>query len=197
MVGTNMNSKQKILSGAKNLFHKYGIEQTSVDSILRESSVTKSNFYYHFKSKKQLAMRVLLKWMDEHQKETLKPTLENSELTPYERLEKFYERIINYHESMNCENGCPFGNSALELSDLKEGFRVLLSDYFDTWTKKIETCLKEGIEQKQFSPEIDPAITAELILSHLEGAVMMVKTHKNISTLKNGSKVLLNMITKK
>ena len=197
MVGTNMKSKQKILSGAKILFHKYGIEQTSVDSILRESSVTKSNFYYHFKSKDQLAMQVLLKWMDEHRKEILKPTLENSELTPYERLEKFYERIINYHESMNCEKGCPFGNSALELSDLKEDFRVLLSDYFDTWTKNIESCLKEGIEQNQFSPEIDPAITAELILSHLEGAVMMVKTHKNISTLKNGSKALLNMITKK
>lgn len=196
MVSTNMNSKQKILNEAKNLFHIYGIEKTSVDSILKESNVTKSNFYYHFKSKDQLALQVITNWINEHSKETITPTLDNKELNPRERLEKFYERIINYHESMNCERGCPFGNTALELSDIKEEFRVLLSKYFVTWTQKIENCIREGIEQNQFKSEIDPSITAELILSHLEGAVMLVKTHKKIDTLKNGSKALLKLIVK-
>lgn len=189
-----MNSKLKVLRSAKQLFHRYGIEQTSVDRILSESNVTKSNFYYHFKSKNQLALQVLQNWIDDHQEELLSPTLDNKNYTPGERLAKFYEKITSHHELMKCENGCPFGNTALELSDLKEDFRILLSKHFENWRAKIEHCIKEGIEKNEFRSDLDPAVISELILSHLEGSIMMVKTHKNILPLKRGSVALQNMI---
>lgn len=196
MVSTNISSKLKVLDSAKKLFHRYGIEQTSVDRILSESNVTKSNFYYHFKSKDQLALQVLQNWINDHQEELLTPTLDNKKHTPGVRLDKFYEKITSHHELMKCENGCPFGNTALELSDLKEEFRLVLSKHFENWRTKIEGCIKEGIEKNEFRSDLDPTVISELILSHLEGAIMMVKTHKNILPLKRGGEALQNIIKK-
>ena len=196
MVSTKMNSKQKILNSASELFHKYGIEQTSVDRILKDCEVTKSNFYYHFASKEQLAMQVLRNRMDEYIEHVLTPTLANHSLTPGERLSRFYEKITRYHLEMNCENGCPFGNTVVELGGKKEDFRILLRDFFEEWRTIIENCLGEGIITGDFKKDIDPESVSELILSHLEGSILMAKTKRSIIPLQRGSKIIINMITK-
>jgi len=191
-----MNSKEKILQNAKRLFHRYGIQQTSVDSIIRDSKVTKSNFYYHFSSKDQLAYNVLVSRMEEYKKDVLKPTLENYTLSPLQRISLFYNRIIEYHESMKCENGCPFGNIAIELSDTKEVFRIALSRFFEQWRLKIERCIREGVEKGELRPDIPAETLSELILSHLEGAILMVKTRKTIVPLQRGAETILKILKK-
>jgi TetR/AcrR family transcriptional repressor of nem operon len=54
-----MSSKQKIVDKAAELIHTRGFNHTSIQDILDAASVTKSNFYYHFESKEQLAFEVL------------------------------------------------------------------------------------------------------------------------------------------
>lgn len=189
-----MNSKQKIVNSAKPLFHQYGIEQTSVDTIISSSGVSKSNFYYHFRSKDELALYVLELRMNDFINTVLNPTLDNTTLPPYERLKLFYEKIINYHESNNCENGCPFGNIALELSNKKEKFRVKISCFFSKWKQKIQKCIEDGIYQNQIRSDIDTESVAELLLSHLEGSIMIVKTQKSILPLKKGAETILKII---
>jgi hypothetical protein len=52
---TTMNSTViNIQQAAINLFKKNGFENTTIDEICRRSQITKSTFYYHFKSKEQL-----------------------------------------------------------------------------------------------------------------------------------------------
>ena len=52
-------SKERLLASARELIHENGFQQTSVDEILKKSGVTKSNFYYHFKSKEELGLIIL------------------------------------------------------------------------------------------------------------------------------------------
>jgi len=54
-----MASKEKILSKAAELIHTKGYNHTSIKDILEAAVVTKSNFYYHFESKEQLAFEML------------------------------------------------------------------------------------------------------------------------------------------
>lgn len=196
MVRTNMGSRQKIIHTAEELFHRYGVLNTSVDRILSGANVTKSNFYYHFKSKDKLALTVLKKMIEDFESDLLRNTLANPQLTPLERLESFYERIVSYHESLNCEKGCPFGNMAIELSDIKEEFRQILEHFFKKWGEHIEMCLRDGVEKGQFREEIDPKVLSEIVLSHLEGAIMMVKNSKSILPLKHGTEGLIKLISK-
>ena len=41
------------------LFHDHGYQGTGLEDILSSSGVCKSNFYYHFKSKEELGLKVI------------------------------------------------------------------------------------------------------------------------------------------
>lgn len=47
-------TKEAILSTSINLFNQYGFEQVTINQICKEINVTKTAFYYHFKSKDEL-----------------------------------------------------------------------------------------------------------------------------------------------
>lgn len=190
-------SKQKIIESAQELFHLKGFRSTSIDDILESTGVTKSNLYYHFKSKEELGLLVLEKRIREYENEFFSDIFYNKSLTPERRLKKYYKKVITYYENLNCMKGCPFGNLALEMSDINEKFRSQLSEFFSQWQKTIEKCIKEGIKSKEFRNDISPKIISELILSHLEGAILMSKTQKSITPLARGSRTVLKLLKDK
>src|SRR5882724_4350204 len=105
-----MKSKEKIIRVATHLFHKNGYQATTVDEIAETTGVTKSNLYYHFRSKEELALETLDMRMKQFESEVILPTLGEISLSPKKRLQRFYDRIVNFHSSLKCMYGCPFGN---------------------------------------------------------------------------------------
>lgn len=187
-------SKEKILASAKELFHEYGFQQTSVDEILKKSGVTKSNFYYHFKSKEELGLIILERFIKQYEADVLMKTLGNKSLGPSERLVEFYNAVKTFHRDLNNPKGCPFGNMAIEMSGSNENFREKLSAFFNSWEKVIEECINEGMSTGDFRSDLHPGVVAQLILSHLEGAIMMVKTHRSIEPLSSGSETIMRLL---
>lgn len=187
-------SKEKILASAKDLFHEYGFQQTSVDEILKKSGVTKSNFYYHFKSKEELGLIILQRFMALYESDVLTKTLGNKSLSPSVRLAEFYNSVKTFHRDLQNPRGCPFGNLAIEMSGSNENFRERLSAFFNSWEKIIEECINEGMSTGDFRSDLPPGVIAQLILSHLEGVIMMVKTHRSLEPLSTGSETILRLL---
>lgn len=187
-------SKEKILASAKELFHENGFQQTSVDEILKKSGVTKSNFYYHFKSKEELGLIILDRFIQLYESDVLMQTLGNKELKPSDRLTEFYRAVRTFHRDLEKPRGCPFGNMAIEMSGSNESFREKLSIFFNSWEKIIEECISEGMRSGDFRGDLPPGVIAQLILSHLEGAIMMVKTHRSIEPLSSGSETIIRLL---
>ena len=189
-----MTNKDKILKVAYRLIYEKGYEDTSVDEIISRAGISKSNFYYHFKTKQDLGLSVLELRINSYVKDILGSTLLNFRLSPLERLDSFYNKVISVHEENKCRYGCPFGNLAAELSAKNSIFRRKLEDFFIYWQQQIEDCLNEGISLGQFSDRHRPEIFSGIILSHLQGAVLMSKTFMNINPLRRGSKEIINLL---
>ncbi len=187
-------SKEKILASAKELFHEHGFQQTSVDEILKKSAVMKSNFYYHFKSKEELGLTILERYITLYESDVLMKTLGNKSLSPSARLVEFYNSVKSFHRDSENPKGCPFGNLAIEMSGANENFRAKLSAFFNSWEKIIEECISEGMGIGDFRSDLPPGVIAQLILSHLEGAIMMVKTHRSLEPLSSGSETMLRLL---
>lgn len=187
-------SRDKILESAKKLLHIKGFQQTSIDDILNDSGVTKSNFYYHFKSKEELGLEILDRRIKQYEAEVLSTTLENKSDSPSSRLDSFYEKVKTFHTDLGCVKGCPFGNLAIEMSGVSENFRERLSSFFSRWQESIRECVEEGIVKGEFRSDFESKMIAQLILSHLEGAVMMVKTHRSIDPLTSGSETIIKLL---
>ena len=54
-----MTNKDKITETAYELFRSFGYNGTSIDMLIKTAGVSKSNFYYYFESKEELALKIL------------------------------------------------------------------------------------------------------------------------------------------
>ena len=187
-------SRDKILQAAEELLHERGYGRTSVDDILKKSGVRKSNFYYHFTSKEELGLTVLDKIIIEYELGVLSPTLGDTSISPSKRLNNYYKKVISTHRKLKCRMGSAFGNLAIETSDSNERFREKLSGFFTALEKTIAGCIADGIQKGEFRSDMQPKVFALLILSHLEGAIMMAKTRRSLKPLTTGSETILSLL---
>lgn len=61
--------KQKIISGAEELFMRYGIKSVTMDDLATNLSVSKKTIYQHFKDKDELVLSVAQLHMEQDQKD--------------------------------------------------------------------------------------------------------------------------------
>src|SRR5882762_11424260 len=63
-----IQTKDKILKGAADLFTRYGIRSISMDDIARHLSVSKKTLYQHFVDKDELVTMMLQSYLEENKK---------------------------------------------------------------------------------------------------------------------------------
>ena len=194
-----MSNRDKLIDTAAQLFHSHGFEGTSIDLLMKTSGVSKSNFYYYFESKEALGLLAIEKVASEFKETILSKTLLNLDLNPLERLEGLYKEIISYQQflfSQSGNAGCFFGNLALEQSAVNEKFRSALSDFFQEVEGSFEQCLIDGVEQGFFKEEIDPKETATLLVSQIEGAILLLKVYNSVDIFETSYGAIRKLIVR-
>jgi len=87
-----------------------------------------------------------------------------------DRLKRFVENFIERRPSI--PGGCPLFNTATDADDGNPVLRAHLS-----------SIVRDGIEQEEIRRSIDPNRLATLIISSLEGAMMIGRLEKNSEPL--------------
>ena len=64
-----INIEERIIAGAADLFHKYGIRSVSMDDIARHLTISKKTIYQYFKDKNEIVMLSLKLHMDTNKNE--------------------------------------------------------------------------------------------------------------------------------
>lgn len=59
-----MSNRGKIMEAAVRLFARVGYDATTVEDLLRETGVARSNFYYHFEDKRDLSLALVGRWAE-------------------------------------------------------------------------------------------------------------------------------------
>ena len=185
-----MSSRDKILLCATEMFYQVGYSWTSVDDILKRCGVAKSNFYYHFESKEQLAFAVLDQWLAD-QEALMVRTLQCVDRTPKERMKLFLDQVCGSQVEYANMAGCPFGNFAaalpvMECDERHERFRVKLCEMFQRIEDALTRCLAEGSRTGEFRSDIPPAEMAALLWATLQGLLIFTKTRRSTQALCTG-----------
>ncbi len=189
-----MNSKQRILTETAKLIHTNGLNNTSIQDILDASNVTKSNFYYHFESKEQLAFEVLARRMRNFYAVIIEPSLDNPALSPLERVNAFLDRILGLGVSPEGELGCPFGNLAQEMSAIHEPLREQLSTFFHAGAERLERCFEDGKRAGVFKESMPSRQVAEFVLAQIQGTFLLRKTHKDPCVVERNIDMLRQLV---
>ncbi|WP_457576025.1 TetR/AcrR family transcriptional regulator [Desulfomarina sp.] len=173
-------TRKRILKESRKLFTIRGFQNTSISEITAVTGVKKGNLYYHFSSKEELGIAVLLDAAEE-----FSAILDRS-LTgagPVEKIITSCQVIMTLMQQTQFVGGCLFGNTALEMSGINPRFGEILQDVFGHWTEKLRTELQKAEESGQLSGKLNVEALATSIVAILEGGIMLSRVYENRQAL--------------
>lgn len=189
-------SRLKLIESTIELMGSHGFESMGISLILEKAGVTKSNFYYHFKSKEELCLAALDQMENQFFEEFLIPVLKDESKSPKQRLIAFYECTKKKMEENCCNQGCPFVNLATETSDFHPMFREKIDSFYKRYVKLLAELIEEGIQKGEFRDDISSTDTANLFLANMNGTIVLAKVQKNADVIENNFVSTLKLISK-
>ncbi|RMG57817.1 MAG: TetR/AcrR family transcriptional regulator [Deltaproteobacteria bacterium] len=185
------DTRGRILRVARKLMSERGYVGTTLKDIEKETGLTRGSIYHHYASKEDMGKEIL----SSAKKDLLSfvdSTLSGE--TSLEKLENHFRQITERHASRRFVGGCIFGNSAVELSDRYESFRLFLAGVFEEWRRRIESVLREGVEKGEVRRGADPSRISKMTISAIEGAILLSRVEKERGPLQETFEAILSLL---
>lgn len=177
------STRDHVLAHAAALIRERGFRSTSIGDLLERADVQKGSFYYYFPSKEALGHAVLDRWTEELRTRLLDFLTSPDGPPPLERIGSVLEGFVAEVQASNCRGGCPFGNLAIELADVHEGFRERLSSAFSELSAAFANLLERARRNGELRADCDPKALGEFLVASIEGGILLAKVHKSCDTL--------------
>ncbi|PKL18193.1 MAG: hypothetical protein CVV49_06985 [Spirochaetae bacterium HGW-Spirochaetae-5] len=184
-------TKERIKDAALRLFHLRGYGSTSISDIIESTGVKKGNLYFHYSSKENLALEVLkgaLALYEEHISAGVKRG------ASADKLESLINAIADYHINGNFRAGCIFGNMALESGGTGSEISEFVKDVFTQWENNFERIINLSVKEGDLVLRETPRVLARMIISSIEGGLMLSKIYGKIDPLLNCREFILSAL---
>jgi TetR/AcrR family transcriptional regulator, transcriptional repressor for nem operon len=168
-------TKEKILQQAAELFNQQGYAGASISDIMRVTGLQKGGIYNHFKSKDDLALQAF-DFAIAQLKQRYRDVLRNKHHA-VERLQAMIDVFRSNIKDPVIKGGCPILNTAIESDDTHPALRERTQQAMTSWRNLFCKVIQKGIENGEIRPTVDADEVTTIILSSLEGAVMMSKLY--------------------
>ncbi len=179
-------TRLNILQKAFELIYANGYQTTSIDDIIATTQVTKGAFYYHFKHKDEMGLAII--------NELLKPTLNNSFITPInnnenplEAIYKLMHHLLLENDFLKVEYGCPAANFTQEMTPWHNEFSTALNEVSQQWIKIMTTALERGKKEGLIRKDVNCKQVTIFVISGYWGI-------RNLGKLENSKKVYISYL---
>ena len=170
-------TKRMILARAAPLFNQWGYASSSIADIMGATGLEKGGIYKHFRSKEELTLAAFDYAFAQVQQRMGAMLQEKKHAI--ERLYVIIEFFAQNVDTPPIAGGCPIMNTAIESDDayplLRERARMAIDQWFDT----IYHIVEKGIERGEIRAGIEAKEVADVLISALEGALMVSKLYQD------------------
>lgn len=173
-------TRMRIIDAAANLIYAHGVDRTSLDEVMAESGVSKSQLYHYFADKEALVLEVIA-LQTERVLNAQQPHLGALDSLP--ALRSWRDAIVRLNEGAHAK-GCPLGSLASELVNNSEFAQKRLVAGFAMWSDCIERGLAKMRERGELAVSTNPRDLATAVLSAVQGGLLLAKTTRSSRPLK-------------
>lgn len=167
-------TRARIVDAAAGLIYSNGVDRTSLDEVMAESGVSKSQLYHYFADKDALVLEVIA-FQTQRVLTAQQPHL--GALDSLDGLRRWRDALVRLCRMAHAK-GCPIGSLASELANDSEIARRLLAASFEMWRSCIEDGLKKMQARGELANSSDPRELAVALLSAVQGGLLLAKTTK-------------------
>ena len=178
MPSSILNTRDRLIVTAMQLFWEKGYGSTSVADVLQAAKVNSGSLYHFFPGKQDLLLAVLEAYRGGIDAMLLAPAWKGVT----DPIEKIFALLARYRQGVvqtDCVYGCPIGSLALEIHEPDPPVRQALADNFNAWVDAVERCLLEA--DLRLPKRLDRRELAEFVLTTMEGGVMQARTHRDVA----------------
>jgi TetR/AcrR family transcriptional regulator, transcriptional repressor for nem operon len=179
-----------LLATSTEVFRESGYRAASLDDILRRSGVAKSNFYYHFAGKLELACATVDLWA-QHLGNLLLDPLRDDTRSGLDRLRGFVAAFGDVCSSGAI--GCPFGMLAAE-DDLETELRDRVQGVLGALKQSLTTALRDGQKDGTVRADVEPDAFADVLLATIQGAGLVARATRDPARIQAATTPLLALL---
>jgi TetR/AcrR family transcriptional regulator, transcriptional repressor for nem operon len=162
-------TRQRIVEKAAALLNQRGFSGFSMSALMEATGLEKGGIYRHFDSKEQLTAEAF-EYAWQAALGTRMRDLESIS-NSIEWLRQFITNFVQRRSTV--PGGCPLFNTAVDADDGNPVLRQLALRALRGWRDDLVRVVKGGIECREIKRETNPKELADIIISSLEGALMM------------------------
>ena len=179
---SGIQTRERLLDAAQAAINEQGFAATSIDQIIERVGMTKGSFFYHFKTKNDLA-RALIERFAAADRQILTETVDRAEKLsddPLQQLLIFVGLLLEVAEELDTtpQPGCLFASYCYESGLFDEETHSVIRDAMLRWRSVLGEKLRLAAERHPPRVEVDLDSLADMMTVVFEGAFVMARCVK-------------------
>ncbi|MEH6564107.1 MAG: TetR family transcriptional regulator C-terminal domain-containing protein [Halopseudomonas sp.] len=183
-MNTIQDKRARILAAGTSVMLRKGYNGTGVQEITQGAGVPKGSFYHYFESKEDFAIQALHYYYSPRI-ERFAAALSAPELSPRERVLRCYRDLIGYFANQEQpSHQCFIGSLCHEKADESQPIGFAAAAILQRSSQVLAECLEQARAAGEIASDQDPAALASFIGAAWEGALLRMKTDRQIAPLR-------------
>lgn len=177
-----ISTRERIIQQSAALFNTYGYHACSLSHIMEATQLKKGGIYNHFKNKDEIAIEAFnynyQRVLDRFQQ------VLSSANSPTEKLFSLIDVFVSFIDDPIVQGGgCPIFNTAMDATNTHPELKEKAKKGIKGLKRYVEIKLNEGIAAGEFKSDINVEQTAAMMISTLEGAIIMSRVEDDNNCL--------------
>jgi TetR/AcrR family transcriptional repressor of nem operon len=185
-------TKQFIIEKTAHIFNAKGFAGTSLTDLTNATKLTKGSIYGNFENKDEVALAAFDYNFNEITNYIKNKILVND--NSIDRLLVYPKVYRDFLKIPFLKSGCPILNTSTEADDTHPLLKNRASNALLYWKTSIENQIKRGIQRNEIKTDTNPSEIAVILMSIIEGAIMIAKVTESDINLKTSMNYLESMI---
>ena len=171
------DTREKLLEAAECLLLADGYPRTSVDAVCEKAGTTKGSLYYHFKTKEDLAIAVLERWLMRNGG-ILSEGPHTSAADPIEAALLYIDHVADSTARL-WASGCLVGSLSMDLAASSDRMQHCVETMFKGFVAQHAELFAPLLANRPGPDTPSPDDFAEMFLSLIEGAIVVGKSYRD------------------
>jgi len=164
------------LKKAMKLFWLKGFEATSIQDLVDRLKINRFSLYNTFGDKKSIFIKSLILYQESVFSKLLVPLKEKG--SGKNRLNNYLSLLQEQIEHDSSFMGCLIQNSSLSFVARDKDIAGMLLKIHDELRKSIHNAIEHAIAENEISDNTDVSILTEFILCHIQGLILLQRSHR-------------------
>tara|TARA_R110002074_G_scaffold350526_1_gene521513 strand:- start:816 stop:1457 length:642 start_codon:yes stop_codon:yes gene_type:complete len=174
----SINTRKRILDIAQMMILEYGYSGASIDLIIEKASITKSGFFYHFESKRDLAISLLVSFLEENKMiaEQFLLTVRKETDDPLKQLLRYIELYAELaNELPSGHPGCLVAAYIYESRQFDDEIHEIARKGMQDWEKILEGLIYKTKNEYPAVVGVDAEDLSSMFTGVFEGGIILSK----------------------